>query len=245
MKKLLKGLLTDLDGTLLDIDMDYFIPHYLKSMNDFAVRTGLAAKDNHLIPLVLEGTSRMMKNQDIRQTNEEVFMNCFFQDPYFAERKEQSLEFFRRFYDEIFPELCIYCKTFPFAPALVDAMFETGLPVVIATSPVFPLRAIEARLKWAGIADYPFTLITSYEVMHTCKPHINYFMETAGMAGLDAKDCLMIGNDKQDDLPAVRTGMRTFLLEEAVLDNGKGAEAPSYQGKSQALMDLLKKIRQV
>lgn len=238
----MKGILTDLDGTLLDVDMNYFLPRYLKEMTAFAVKTGLVPRENHLAPLILRGTDAMLENQDLSKTNEEVFADCFFQDPYFAERREQTLQFFDVFYQEVFPKLDVYCKTFPFAQRLTETMFETGLPVVLATSPVFPLSAVEARLRWAGIADYPFQLKTSYEIMHTCKPHRSYFQEVAQMVGLEPKDCLMIGNDKQDDLPAARAGMQTYLLEEAVLDNGEGALEPSYHGKAEDLIAFLQNL---
>ncbi len=238
----MKGILTDLDGTLLNIDMNDFIPKYLKSMNDFGIKTGFVPKENNLVARVLKGTEAMMTNQDLEKTNENVFKETFFQEPYFAERRDEALDFFEKFYQEIFPGLQNYCQTFPFAQTLTETMFETGLPVVLATSPVFPIAAIEARLKWAGIADYPFKLKTSYEIMHTCKPHRSYFAETAAMAGLRAEDCLMIGNDKQDDLPAARIGMKTYLLEEFVLDNGKGSENPTYHGKAEALIDFLKRF---
>ena len=236
----MKGILTDLDGTLLHCDMKVFIPNYLKALQQEAVREGLVPKESTLIERILQGTQAVRENADRSRTNEQVFMDSFFQDEYFAERKEKMLAFFSRFYAEVFPTLRKYSQPFPFAGRLADAMFETGLPVILATAPVFPRAAIEARVAWAGLSGYPFVEKTSYEVVHSCKPQADYFAETASLAGLSPADCLMIGNDRRDDLLAVRTGMETYLLEEFVVDKGLETEKPTYHGKAEELIAFLR-----
>ena len=55
--------------------------------------------------------------------------------------------------------------------------FASGYQVVIATAPLFPLLAIQERLRWAEIDECPFTLITSMETSHFAKPHPEYLAE--------------------------------------------------------------------
>ena len=236
-------ILTDLDGTLLDVDMDFFIPAYLEEMRQFGVRQGFLPEDTNLVPLVYDGTAAMFRRADNDQTNEQVFMERFFQDPWFGSRQEEARVFFNRFYEEVFPRLGHLCRPFPFAREVVQAMFDTGLPVALATSPVFPMSAIDARLEWAGVKDFPWLFKTAYDNMHTCKPRTVYYEEAARMAGVRPENCLMIGNDTLDDLSSGKIGMTTFLLEEAVLDRAKGANQPDYHGRAAELLAFLKNLR--
>ena len=70
----IKAILFDLDGTLLDSDMQVFLPHYLKQ---------LAARVAHLIPPkefiahLLAATQAMVDN-DGRATNAQVFAEAFY-----------------------------------------------------------------------------------------------------------------------------------------------------------------------
>jgi hypothetical protein len=41
----------------------------------------------------------------------------------------------------------------------------------MAANPVFPETAIRQRMECAGISDFPFKPITSYERMHAAKPN--------------------------------------------------------------------------
>ncbi len=242
-KKDIQVILTDLDGTLLDVDMDFFIPAYLEEMRRYGVAQGFIPENSNLVPLVYEGTAAMFQHTDTSRTNKQVFMERFFQDGWFAQRKEAAMAFFDRFYEDVFPHLGHLCRRFSFSQAVAEAMFATGLPVVLATSPVFPMSAIDARLEWAGVKDFPWLFKTAYENVHTCKPRTAYYQEIAAMTGVQPENCLMIGNDTLDDLSAGKIGMTTFLLEEAVLDRAKGANQPDYHGKAAELIAFLKKIR--
>ncbi|MDP1125298.1 hypothetical protein Q5O12_27610, partial [Klebsiella pneumoniae] len=76
---------------------------------------------------------------------------------------EQLLPVFDRFYAEDFPHLGKGIEPLPMARKVVEAAWSQGAKLVLATNPVFPRVAVDARLEWAGLADVPFALITSYE----------------------------------------------------------------------------------
>jgi len=101
-------------------------------------------------------------------------------------------------------------------PAVIPpVLLYTGLQVVIATNPLFPLTAIEQRLEWAGlpVEEFPFALITSYEIMHSTKPHLAYYEEIAQRLGVEEKKCLMVGDDWRLDIaPAYAVGMQTYWV---------------------------------
>ncbi len=54
---------------------------------------------------------------------------------------------------------------------------------------------------------------TDYERMHASKPNPAYYLEIATLIGCAPADCVMIGNEVQNDiLPAKRAGMKTFWV---------------------------------
>ncbi|MDE3088494.1 MAG: HAD family hydrolase, partial [Chloroflexota bacterium] len=99
------------------------------------------------------------------------------------------------------------------ARRIVARAFERRHPVVVATAPLFPRRALMQRLQWGGLANFPYALVTDYETMHASKPNPAYYREIAAMIHCAPADCVMVGNEVQNDiLPARRAGMKTFWV---------------------------------
>ena len=74
-----KAVLFDLDGTLLDIDMEYFIPQYFRKMVIMARDAGYSIADQ-LVEKVWQATDVMIANRDARFLNEEVFAEHFYRN---------------------------------------------------------------------------------------------------------------------------------------------------------------------
>ncbi|MGE5371161.1 MAG: HAD family hydrolase [Solirubrobacterales bacterium] len=208
------AVLFDLDGTLLDIDMNEFIPQYFRQMIRWARQQRVGAKS--LVQSVLASTEAMIANRDPSQTNQFVFENAFFADPAYDRKTLEP--FFESFYQEAFDALQVHSKPFPDVPALLSNMFQRGFKVAIATNPVFPDLAVRKRLNWAGIGEYPFHWITAYENAHYTKPHLEYYLEISENLGVKPEQCLMVGNDVAEDMIAGQLGMKTFLVTERVIN---------------------------
>ena len=73
-----RAVLFDLDGTLLDIDMDLFIQRYFKEMIYMARESGL--KTEGLIEKLWKATEAMIENKDPQLTNQQVFEQNFFKN---------------------------------------------------------------------------------------------------------------------------------------------------------------------
>lgn len=233
-----EAVLFDLDGTLLNIDMDFFLQHYFKKMALMAPDYGL--KDGQrLIAQVWKSTEFMIANRDPYLRNEDAFMSDFFAAGDFPEKNTR--EFFDDFYDKAFPLLKNLCQGHPLVPGLVESAFAKSLQVIIATNAVFPIKAIQHRLDWAGIGHFPYDLITSYEVMHFCKPHPEYYQEISEMIGVPPEKCLMVGNDREEDLTAASVGMKTYLVEDGLIDRGSNLK-PDWQGTLSQLAAFLARL---
>lgn len=206
-----KSLLFDLDGTLIEDSMDLFLPPYFEA---------LTKKVAHLVPpekLVAQlnaSTRLMMANCDPLKTNAQVFAADFF--PKIGVSYEVLNPLFEDFYLREYCELRAFVNPIPVARTIMTRAFELRHPVVIATAPVFPLRALKLRLEWGNLGDLPYALITDYESMHSSKPNPAYYQEIASKLKCEAGNCVMVGNDVQMDiLPARRAGLKTFWITNA------------------------------
>lgn len=217
-----KTILFDLDGTLLDIDMDVFIPRYFDLIS---AKFSYLIKPHDFIEHLLFSTRLMLADKDPQKTNEQVFMNAFI--PRIGISLEELQPVLTDFYTNDFGQLGKYTRREPLAVKIIDLAFKKGYEVVIATNPVFPRLAIEHRLNWAGIKDYSYKLITTYENMHFCKPHREYYEEILSVLGRKPEECLMVGNDVEEDLPAGTAGIKTYLTKNYILNETENSRYPA------------------
>ncbi|MGE5455373.1 MAG: HAD family hydrolase [Methylocystaceae bacterium] len=231
-----QAVLFDLDGTLLDIDMDLFLQHYFRVMVAMAKDKNMEA--DQLPQLVNEAVQAMVLNRDPNKFNTQIFDEHFY--PRFPVEEKIMREFFLDFYEQGFPTLHPYCARYPQIGEIMQTVFDRGMTVVIATNSLFPPTAINQRLHWAGVGDYPYALVTTYENMHFTKPHLEYYEEICRYIGVEPAECLMVGNDVGEDMVASRLGMKTFLLTERLIPAKKEIIIPDHQGTISDLYALVK-----
>src|SRR5690554_409324 len=227
-----KGVLFDLDGTLLALDLNQFLSRYFKAL---AEKVAPAVPPDRFLPALMESTERMLVN-DGSKTNSDSFMEHFFQ--IVDKEPEELLPIFDRFYREDFPRLGAGIEPLPMARKAVDAVLKGGAILVLATNPVFPRQAVDTRLEWAGLADVPFALVTSYENSRYCKPNPGYFADILNQPGLAGEQCLMVGNDTREDTVAGQLGMDTFLVEGHIIEQDDSPPTP-WRGDWAQLLELL------
>jgi FMN phosphatase YigB (HAD superfamily) len=203
-------LLLDLDDTLLDTNMDTFIPAYYRALSG-ALADKVAPEV--MLPALVGGTRAMMANLDPSLTLREVFDAQFF--PNLGLDRDVLQATIDHFYDEIFPTLGSLTKSVPEAVRLVDWAFEQGHRVVIATNPFFPLKAVQHRLRWAGLPPekYPFALVTSYETSHFTKETVAYYPEVMAQLGWPEDPAVMVGDDIEREVkPTQAAGLPVFWV---------------------------------
>jgi HAD superfamily hydrolase (TIGR01662 family) len=213
---MIQTVLLDLDDTLLDNDMERFLPPYFAALGQRMA--GFVAPDT-LVKMLLASTRVMVKNQDPTVTNQQAFDADFF--PRLGLPEAQVRSIIHSFYEEDFPALKRYTHPRPQARSLVQALFDQEYEVVIATNPMFPRHAVEHRLEWAGVLDFPFKLVTTYENSHFCKPNPRYYQEILDRLDSRPKEAIMIGDDFGNDIePAMQVGLHTYWITNGVSDNG-------------------------
>lgn len=217
MKK--KVILFDLDGTLLPMDQDAFTKTYFMVLVKKLAMMGLPASNEEeqkaLGKAVWAGTYAMMKN-DGSKTNEEAFFSTFASCTGFDmfERKPE----FDEFYKNEFQAVAAVCGKNPAVKLAIDEIKGRGYRVAVATNPLFPLVANEQRLKWAGLELSDFEFCTCYENSCYCKPSLEYYRAIIERLGVDAEDCIMVGNDVKEDMAARKLGIDVFLLTNHIIN---------------------------
>lgn len=208
----MRAALFDLDGTLLDIDIDAFIRSYFTALGPVAAEV-TAGDAPAALEAVRAGTEAMFHPHS-PTTNADAFA-AEFESRTGITLTEEHWERFDRFYTDVFPTLRGEIGPAVGAREAVEAARASGCLVAVATNPIFPLAAIRERIRWAGLADFEFDLVTSYETSTATKPHAVYYREVAQRLGVAPHECLMVGDDVMLDLPASDVGMRTFYCGKA------------------------------
>lgn len=227
-----KGILFDLDGTLLPMDLEEFMRDYFRALT---IKLAPLVEPRLFMNALMAGVERMLVN-DGEGTNEQVFFHAFTHSLGSDPGPLQPV--FTEFYLNEYRELGRGVQARPEARQALALAAANDTKIILATNPVFPRLAVEARLEWAGLADFPFTWISSYENSCYCKPNPGYFQEILQSVGLQGGECLMVGNDTREDLVAGSLGMSTFLLEDFLIDRGSSYE-PTWRGSWEDLLKVL------
>jgi len=214
--------------------MEIFSKEYFKLIGEKIFYLG---NPEFIISNLQKAVYHMMQNKG-PETNEEVFWNKFLSLTNVKRGKVRA--FFEEFYKKDFPKLKYLTRPHPYARKVIELAFNLGLKVVIATNAVFPINAIKERLSWAGIEDFPYYLITSMEIMHFCKPHLGYYEEILDIVKEEPENCLMLGNDAQEDISAKKLLINTYLVSDGlVINESKDSPIPDFKAPLKELLNIL------
>ena len=233
----INAILFDLDGTLLPMDQDLFMKYYFSSLAAKLVPHGYD-KDT-LVNNVWAGTKAMVMNNGSK-TNEEAFWDTFC--TLVGKDCRPDMPIFDSFYRNEFAAAKNACQPTPAAKEVIDLIKADRKRLILATNPLFPAVATENRIGWAGLAKEDFELITTYENSSYCKPNPKYYVEILEKTGLAPEECLMVGNNAEEDMIAETLGMQVFLLTDCLI-NEKNADITKYpQGGFEELKNFISKL---
>ncbi len=226
--------LFDLDGTLLPMDQDEFTKAYFSRLAGKLAPLGYEPKQ--LVEAIWAGTAAMVKN-DGTKTNEEAFWAVF--TGIYGDRVLTDKPVFDAFYKKEFLEAKEACGFNPKAAETVRWLQNSGFRVALATNPIFPAVATQARIRWAGLEPSDFEICTTYENSSFCKPNTNYYRQILQQLQVQPEECLMVGNDVVEDMVARELGLSVFLLTDCLL-NKRGEDIDTFpHGSFPELMAFL------
>lgn len=204
-------LLIDLDDTLLINPLESFMPAYIKLLSK---KLSPYVAPEKMVPQLLAATDCMIKAPSSSKTLEQTFDENFY--PILGLKKTNIQPLIDDFYQNEFNELEKVTRLRPEAVKLIEYAVLNHYTIVVATNPLFPQTAMHSRLSWAGFSEvnFPFHLVTSYELMHFSKPNPAYYAEILGKLGWPRGPVCMVGNSlKEDILPPSMLGIPGFWVD--------------------------------
>jgi FMN phosphatase YigB (HAD superfamily) len=221
-------LLFDLDDTLLDTNLDAFVPAYFQGL---AKHVGACVSSDIMLRALVHGMNLMNESEDPTRTLQEVFEADFYAR--LGISKMELWESLEDFYDNVFPTIGKHTRQRPEAVPLIEWASAQGYRIAIATDPLFPKKATYHRLRWAGFDPEQFELVSTFEDFHFTKTSPAYYAEVLGQLGWPDGPVLMVGNDVQRDLaPADKLGLKTYFID------GESASSPGFEAGCGKLGDL-------
>ncbi|RJQ84273.1 MAG: HAD family hydrolase [Desulfobacteraceae bacterium] len=204
-----KAVLIDLDNTMILFDETAFYQRYMERIVPYF---------DDLVPAeqfrerLLRGIRGLLQNNGA-VSNREFFLDIFCAG--YDDRRRSIWERFLGFYHSEYEKIPVEVKIPAGLEALLDQLAAWGLTVVVATNPLFPEIAQRKRLAWAEIDPQRFDLLTHLDNSCFVKPRREYYRQICAMIGLPPQACLMVGNDRVNDMVAGTLGIKTFLTTEA------------------------------
>jgi putative hydrolase of the HAD superfamily len=205
---MVKSVLFDLDGTLLDRDasVDQFIAVQHDRLN---------AHLNH-IPKI-DYVTRFIK-LDCRG---HVWKDKVYQT-LVAEFEIEGISW-QALLNDYETQFQFHCVPFDFLVEMLKTLKEQGYLLGIVTNGLghFQTRSIEGL----GIQDY-FDIMLISEIEKVRKPHLEIFQRAMNRLGVSAQDCVFVGDHPEADiLGAKRAKMRTIWKRNTYWDEAKEADA--------------------
>lgn len=231
--------LFDLDGTLLPINGEAFEAIYFKGLSSYFLDK---YEPKEFIKLIWTATKAMVLDTSSK-TNEEAFMDAL--QALVNEDITWMQERFNQFYLNEFDQIKIAVTPNPSIQEAVKLLKEKGYRLIIATNPMFPKIAIEKRIEWTGCDRNDFEYVTSFEKNHYCKPQLKFYEEVLSDLNLDASQCLMVGNDINEDMIVSKLNMSTYLITNHVIQDSIIPDSVNYSGNYDDFYQFVKDLEPV
>jgi FMN phosphatase YigB (HAD superfamily) len=201
-------ILFDMDSTLNSIDEMEFSRKYFKMLHErFFSEFDLG--------FFYDTLTEITKNVMLSRSPRELAIKTFMKEMSKCYKKSQKklYEDFKEFYATDYNQLEEFVRPAEGAQELVQMCFDKGFTVIIATTPVFTEDAIMRRLRWSGMSEFTFELVTHAENMHFSKPLVDYYTEIMKKTKKKPIECIMVGNEFMGDIVApTRLGMKTCYV---------------------------------
>lgn len=235
MGKRYKAILYDMDGTLVPMDMKEFTDGYFKLLAKRLAPYGIPA--DKLVASVWKGTAAMVRNDGSR-SNMDAFWECFYKDTGVTDKSIMAE--CDDFYGKEFKDAKMFTQDNPYAIKAVELSHEKADIVALATNPLFPMVGQVTRMGWVGLKPEDFDLVTSYESDSYCKPNPKYFETVCARLKVSPSECLMIGNDEEEDMYAACTitGMDGYLVTDTMI----ASKEHPWEGPKGTFEDLIRML---
>lgn len=207
-----KAILFDLDGTLMPMDNDDFEKLYLSTLGQ---KLAPYIEPRALMHSMMDALQVMMRDSS-NITNDQIFFSHFkslLGDELASVLEPKFDEYYRNEFSILqsgFDDNSKMVKT-------IEYLKSRGYRLIVATNPMFPPIAVEKRIEFSGLNLEDFDFVSNFEIHTATKPQKRYFEEVLRLNNLEARDCLMIGNDMEEDMVAKELGMDGWIITDYLI----------------------------
>ena len=221
--------------TLLKMSQEAFIKAYFKGIQKVFTALGMDAEMS--VKAIWAGTKAMISNDGVKLNQQrfwEVFSKLMQLD---AQKRIIVEEACDRFYSNEFDAVKSVLEPSQIPKRLIHSIKSKGYNAVLATNPLFPECAVTTRLNWIGLNSQDFTYITHYSNSSYCKPNPEYYREILRVIDKKPEQCLMAGNNANEDMSAAELGIETYLVTD-YLENESGIDITAFRKGSLAEFEI-------
>jgi phosphoglycolate phosphatase len=215
-----RGVLFDLDGTLIDS-----APDLGAAVNSMRVKRGLPElPDSSLRPYASHGARGLVG----------AGFNVTPEHGEFGALRDEFLAYYAT-------ALCVRTVIFPDVPALLDALDAANLPWGIVTNKAtrFTLPLLDAL----GLATRPRCIVCG-DTVARAKPHPDPLLAAAERIGVPAQDCVYVGDAERDVQAGIAAGMATVVARYGYIAESERPDQWSADAVVEAPLGLLAWLRE-
>ena len=237
---MIKTILFDLDNTLSRIKMggELFRGLFLQKYTEVvSLGTGIPpeAINYHSLRIIKD----IKEHPPLTKTISEVFFKRL--SEILDIDIDLLMQLTQEFYTKKMLELKKYYEPAPQLHKVISKLKEMKINIAIATDPVTRKIGVIQRLKWIGLADFPFCFISSADTMHAAKPHKAFFDEILENCNSTPNESMMVGDTYLEDIYASKTAGLIVVF----IDHNKGIDASEWKVKPDFIIHKLSDIPKI
>ena len=238
---MIKTIFFDLDGTLLNMDLDLFIHLYISEIAKFLANKKIEHAEA-ISKAILNSSLKMVTN-DGKVTNEELFWNEFEKATNIKRNNIEPImvEFYEKYFIGVSPSIS---ENINMVEA-INILYKKGYKLYLTTNPLFPLVATLSRMSWANVDHNKFEYITCFTDCHYSKPNPLFFEEIITKFDINRDEVLVVGNDAKEDLCCKKVGLlNTYLITDNLL-HPEGKEEAKYISSSKEFLEFVSNLPEI
>ena len=209
----MKTFLFDLDGTILELNWEVFEKLYYGGLAKYFAH--LIEKDK-IIPYIYASYQYMVSVTDDR-LNKEKFYDKLTEIS--GVDRQVLMDNEPIYYIEQYDNLQSVTTVVEEMVESVRILKAKGYPLIIASQPAFPAIATRKRISWTGLSEDDFLKVTNFENSYASKPSIEYYQQLLDEFNLKPQDCIMVGNNRQEDMMITELGVEGILITDYLIDS--------------------------
>jgi FMN phosphatase YigB (HAD superfamily) len=240
MKKY-KCFLFDMDGTVVNSNINAFLENYVKELFEIYKSTKPnEVKNFDEFKNAFEKSWFETKIKDEKDFNNEYFCKVLASE---LKADVTSVnQIFLLWNNDYSKKFGCYGFAMPYMEKAVKFLKEKGVKIGLATNPYFSREMINNRLSWGHLSISDFDFVSSWDIVHYAKPNLKFYDECCSLIGEEKENILFVGNDTVQDASCEKTGIDCFLIKDFLSERNGIKASSKFVGSSKEFFEFLQEM---